>query len=59
MPSPPTQSDTERITWQEFDRRHAERYAKIMRREMTLEDALRENENDWRALVRQGESGRA
>lgn len=42
------------MTWQEFDRRHAERYTKIMRREMTLTEALAENETDWRALVAAG-----
>lgn len=39
------------MTWQEFDRNHAERYGKIMRREMTLAEALVENEADWRALI--------
>lgn len=50
--------EPERITWQEFDMRHSIRYGKVMRGEMTVDEALRENEQDWRALVRTGEKAR-
>lgn len=33
-----------------FEERHRERYAKVLRREMTLENALRENDADWANL---------
>lgn len=38
------------MTRDEFHRRHAERYRKVFRREMTLEEAMREHYADWIAL---------
>lgn len=34
----------------EFEERHRQRYAAVVRREMTLEDAMRENDVDWQSL---------
>lgn len=39
------------ISSDDYERHHRERYAKVMRREMTLIDALRENANDWDAVM--------
>ncbi len=38
------------MTRAEFDRRHAERYAKVLRREMTLDEALIEHDRDWQQM---------
>jgi hypothetical protein len=51
MPQPQDQQrDGKPMTKADIDRRHAERYRKVLLREMTLNDALAENAADWHAV---------